>query len=92
MANPTEPQNAAQKNAQHYFRRAEHQPDALGKQVRKKERAASAANTARLRELRLAKEAADKEVADTSAAENTAAEPAPRRKRTPAVGMVRMIY
>lgn len=93
MANPMQSQNAAQKNAEHYFRRAEQRPGTLGKQMRKKERAASATNTARLRELRLAEEAAEKEVADTLAAENTAAEPAPRRKRAPAVrSVVRMSY
>jgi hypothetical protein len=90
MANPMQSQNAAQKNAEHYFRRAEQQPDTLGKQMRKKERAANATNTARLRELRLAKEAAEKEVADNSAA---AAEPAPGRKRAPAFrSVVRMSY
>jgi hypothetical protein len=92
MANPMHSQNAAQKNAQHYFKKAEQQPDALAKQTRKKERAASAMNTARLRELRLAKEATDKEVADTLAAENPAAVAAPRHKRAPATKMVRMTY
>jgi hypothetical protein len=92
MAHPMQSQNAAQKNAEHYFRRAEPQPDTPGKQMRKWERGASATNTARLRELRLAKEAAEKEVADRLTGENTAAEPAPR-KRGPAVrSVLRMSY
>jgi hypothetical protein len=61
MANPMQSQNAAQKNAERYFRRTEPQPDTPGKQMRKWERAASATHTARLRELRLAKETTGKE-------------------------------
>lgn len=93
MANPMQSQNAAQKNAEHYFRRTEPQPDTPGKQMRKWERAASATNTARLRELRLAKEAAEKKVADKLTAENAAAERGPRDKRSPAVrSILRMSY
>jgi hypothetical protein len=93
MAHPIQSQNAAQKNAEHYFRRAEPQPETPGKQMRKWEHAASATNTARLRELRLAKEAAEKEVADKLTAENAVAEPTPRRKRAPAVrSVLRMSY
>ena len=90
MANQTPPRNAAQKNAQNYFRRADLQPDAAAKQARKKERVAGAANTARLRELRLAKEAAEKQERDKLAAETGAA---PRPKRARAVkSVVRMTY
>jgi len=93
MSNPKRPQNAAQKNAEHYFRRAEQQPNTLEKQMRKKERAANMKNTARLRELRLAKEAADKEAADRLATENPVAAPALRRKRAAVVrSVVRMSY
>jgi hypothetical protein len=93
MSDPRRPQTAAQKNAEHYFRSAEQQPDTLGKQTRKKERAADVKNTARLRDLRLAKEAADKEAADKLAAENPAATPAPSRKRGVSVrSVVRMTY
>jgi hypothetical protein len=93
MSNLKDPRNASQKNAEHFFRKAEQQPDTLGKQMRKKERAASAANTARLRDQRLAKEAADKEAADKLAAENPAAKPVVRRKRAAAVrSVVRMSY
>ena len=79
MADPTQPQNAAQKNAQNYFRKEDRRPGAQGKQMQKKERAAGAANTARLRELRLAKEAVDKAAADALAAESPA--PAPRKRK-----------
>jgi hypothetical protein len=87
-------QSTAQKGAQKYFKK-EAQDDTLGKQARKKERAAGAAKTAKLRALRLAKEAVDKEVADKQAAENGGKPPAARRKRTAAAkpaGMVRMSY
>jgi len=80
MTRPTQPQNAAQKNAQNYFRKAELQPETLLKQTRKKERVAAAANTAKLRGLRLAKEAAEKQEKDKMDAENgTAPRPKPAR-------------
>ena len=87
-------QSTAQKGAQKYFKKVA-QDDTLAKQARKKERAVGAAKTAKLRALRLAKEASDKEVADKQAAENGGAVPSARRKRVPAVksaGMVRMSY
>ena len=71
MANPTTPQNTAEKNAQKYFRKAD-QSDTLAKQSRKKERSADAAKTAKLRGLRLAKEQTDKEEAEKVAAEHAA--------------------
>jgi len=61
--------------------------------VRKKERAASVANTARLRELRLAKEAAEKQAKDNLAAENAGSDPTTQRKRArPVRSVVRMSY
>ena len=87
MVNPKPSQTAAQKNAQHYFRKADERPDALGKQMRKKERTARATNTARLRELRLAKEAAEKKV-ESGAAEPPARGKPARKART----VVRMTY
>ena len=93
MPKPTQPLNAAQKNAQHYFRKAELQPDTLAKQARKKERVAGAANTARLRELRLAKEAEDKQAKDKLAAEQGGASPPTERKRARQTrSVVRMSY
>jgi hypothetical protein len=90
MANLTQSRNAAQKNAQNYFRKADAQPETLVKQARKKERVAAAANTAKLRELRLAKEAAEKQDKDNLAAESGEA---PRAKRANAVrSVVRMTY
>ena len=86
MPRPMQPRNAAQKSAQQYFKKTDLQPDALAKQLRKKERAAGAANTARLRELRLAKEAAEKQAAD----ENGAA-PRPKSVRA-ARSVLRLTY
>ena len=86
-------QSTAQKGAQKYFKK-EAQDDTHAKQARK-ERAAGEAKTAKLRALRLAKEAADKETADKLSAENGGAKSATRRKRNAAVkapGMVRMSY
>lgn len=88
-------QNSAATNAQKYFRKAE-QSDATVNQMRRTERQATAAKTAKLRELRLAKDEADK--ATQQAAESTSqpnTEPRTRRKRTakakPAA-MTRMTY
>ena len=85
MADQMKPQDSARKKAQNYFTQAE-QRDKVVRQEIEKERAASAAKTAKLRALRLAKEAADKEAADKLAAEKPDlkgnGEP-PRRKRAP---------
>jgi hypothetical protein len=92
VSKPTQPLNAAQRNAQHYFRKTELQPDTLAK-MRKKERIAGAANTARLRELRLAKEAEEQQAKDKLAAEQGTTAPAGQRKRPRAVkSVVRMSY
>ena len=66
MAGPTNTQENLRKSTQNYFKKSANpdQSETLWKQTRKKAHAASKANTARLRELRLAKEAADKAEAD----------------------------
>jgi hypothetical protein len=84
MAKPMQPQSAARKNAEHYFKRAEPQPDAPGRQMRKWERMAGAMNTAGLREPPLPVQAVETGAADNLPAENNAAELAPQRKRAPA--------
>ena len=94
MANSMPPQNTAEKNAQKYFKKAD-QSDTLAKQGRKKERAADAAKTARLRGLRLAKEQTDKQEADRLAEESgTPAGAQPRRSKRAAkpAPMKRLTY
>ena len=76
------PQNAAQKSAQTYFTKAA-KSDTLAKQTRK-ERSVTETKTAKLRELRLAKEAADKTEAERLAAETGIPIPEPKPKRAPA--------
>ena len=68
MADPFKVPDSPRKKAQTYFTQSE-QRDRQMRQEIEKERAASAAKTARLRALRLAKEAADKEAAAKLAAE-----------------------
>ena len=68
MNNSNRPQETVRRKAQNYFTQAE-QRDKLVRLEIEKERAASAAKTARLRALRLAKEAADKEAAEKLALE-----------------------
>jgi len=93
MPKPNQPLNAAQKNAQHYFRKAELQPDTLAKQMRKKERVAGEANTARLRDLRLAKEAEEKQAKDKLAAEQGGPDSTKQPKRArQGRSIVRMSY
>ena len=76
MAGPPKPTDAARKAAQTHFTQSE-QRDKLIKQEIEKERAASAAKTARLRALRLAKEATEKEEADRKKAEKATAKAKP---------------
>ena len=71
-------QNTAATNAQKYFRKAE-QSDASVNQMRRTERQATAAKTAKLRELRLAKDEADKAAQEAENAGKPEGEP--RRKR-----------
>ena len=66
MNKPPMSQSSWEKSAQNHFRKAEQSETTL-KQTRKKERAADAAKTAKLRELRLSKEAQDKLAAETEA-------------------------
>lgn len=77
MANPSEQQAAARARAQNYFTQTEKR-DALIREELEKERSASAAKTAKLRALRLAKEAAERE----EAAKNPPPPPKPAAKRT----------
>jgi hypothetical protein len=87
-------QSSLQKSAQKYFTNSV-QPGTLAKDTRRKERNIGATKIAKLRALRLAKEATDKEAADKFAAENPGAIPAARRKRGAAVkpiGMLRLSY
>ena len=70
----------ARGKAQKYFTQSE-QRDTLVKQEIEKERAATDAKTAKLRALRLAKEAADQEAADKLAAEVAASGVKVRAKR-----------
>ena len=83
MDNPIKKQNAAQKSAQNFFAKTG-QDESLAKQSRKKERAAVDAKTAKLRELRLAKESSEKVEADRAASEAPST-PAVKRKRAAAV-------
>ncbi len=76
-------QDTARRKASNYFAQAE-QRDKVVRQEIDKERAASAAKTAKLRALRLAKEAVDRETEQKLAAEKAAAKAsaeASRRKR-----------
>ena len=77
MMTPSDPRDAARGKAQKYFTQSE-QRDTLVKQEIEKERAAVDAKTAKLKALRLAKEAADRE-----AAEKLAAEQGPARTKAP---------
>jgi len=84
MADPFKAPDSPRKKAQTYFTQSE-QRDRLMRQEIEKERTASAAKTAKLRALRLAKEAAEKEAADKLAAEKAElkanAGPASKRSR-----------
>jgi hypothetical protein len=84
MNSPTDQRDAARGKAQKYFTQSE-QRDTLVKQEIEKERAAIDAKTAKLRALRLAKEAVDKEAADKLEAEQAEA----RRKAPPKRGVRR---
>jgi hypothetical protein len=83
-------QSSAQQGAQKYFRKEAAQDDSHAKNVRK-ERAANASKTAKLRALRLEKETADKESADKLSRESPGATSASPRKRSSAVATTRMV-
>ena len=94
MDDRNNPRNAMQKGAQKYFAKAA-KDETLAKEISKKEQRAGAAKMARLRELRLAKEAGEKAEADKLAADKPSAAPVAKRKSaTPAKPpkMVRMSY
>ncbi|HEY5047982.1 MAG TPA: hypothetical protein VII49_08200 [Rhizomicrobium sp.] len=81
MSNSTDQQSAARQRAQNYFTQTEKR-DALVREEVEKERAASAAKTAKLRALRLAKEAGEREeAARVAATEGPKKKAAPKRKR-----------
>ena len=65
MSDSTKRQDALNAKTQSYFNKGAkaEQGEMLWKQLRKKEQSASKANTAKLRELRLAKEEADRQEA-----------------------------
>ena len=90
---PTRPNNAAT-NAQKYFRKAD-QSEASVNQIRRTERQAAAAKTAKLRDLRLAKDEADKAAQIAESANKPEARPQTGKKRVakakPAP-MIRMTY
>jgi len=81
MAGPSKGSDAARKAAQTHFTQSEQRDKAIKQEI-EKERAASAAKTAKLRALRLAKEAVEREEAERRKAEAPkAAAPTQRRKR-----------
>ena len=83
MSNSSDTRDAARKKAQAQFASSEQRDNAIKQEI-EKERAAVATKTAKLRALRLAKEATEKVEADRLAAEkaqNQAAKPAARRRR-----------
>jgi len=87
MADPTERREAVRRNAQSHFTHTERR-DELVRQEIEKERAAVDAKTAKLKALRLAREATEKAEAEKVAAERAKAGAAPktpaRRKRATA--------
>jgi hypothetical protein len=83
-------QTAWEKSAQMHFRKAEQGETSL-KQALRKERAADADKTAKLRALRLAKEAQDNLAAETEA-QSAGVKSTAQRPRQTKRGPVRMIY
>ncbi|MGH6878251.1 MAG: hypothetical protein ACREHV_12890 [Rhizomicrobium sp.] len=85
MSDPTERREAVRRNAQSHFTHTERR-DELVRQEIEKERAAVDAKTAKLKALRLAKEAGERAEAERLAAERAKAGIAPktsgRRKRS----------
>jgi hypothetical protein len=84
MSHPNEPRDAVRRNAQSHFTHTERR-DELVRQEIEKERAATDAKTARLRALRLAKEASERAEAERLGAERSkaglAAPKAPARRK-----------
>jgi hypothetical protein len=86
-------QNSAATNAQKYFRKAD-QSEATVNQMRRTERQATAAKTAKLRGLRLAKDEADKAATEELVTVEGATKPVaqPPRARAVKTKMKRMSY
>jgi hypothetical protein len=81
MAGPSKTTEAARKAAQTHFTQSEQRDKAIKHEI-EKERAATAAKTARLKALRLAKEATEREEAEKrKAAAPKPAAPVQKRKR-----------
>jgi len=80
MADPIKPQDTARRKTSNAFMQAE-QRDKFVRNEIEKERAASAAKTAKLRALRLAKEAVDKEASDKRELEKAAAKASAKPSR-----------
>ena len=92
MTKPMQPQSAAWKNAEHYFKRAEQQPTTSGRKTHE-ERKASARNSARSREPSLSMLAIEKNAGEKQSTECGPTEPALRRKGAPAVrSILRISY
>ncbi|HEY3636873.1 MAG TPA: hypothetical protein VGK90_01885 [Rhizomicrobium sp.] len=81
MSNTTEPRDAVRRNAQSHFTHTERR-DELVRQEIEKERAAVDAKTAKLRALRLAKEASEKAETDRLAAERAKSGAAPAKSKS----------
>jgi hypothetical protein len=81
MSNSTDQQSAARQRAQNYFTQTEKR-DALVREEVEKERAVAAAKTAKLKALRLAKEAEDREEASRIAKTAPPKKAPVKRKRT----------
>ena len=91
MSKPSN-QGGAAKSAQSFFKKSE-QAEITAKTLRKKERQAEAAKTAKLRTLRLEKEAADKKNAEL-AAQAVTESPTVRARRSVSRkrSVIRLIY
>lgn len=86
MSESTKRQDAARNASQSYFNKPgkADEGETLWKQIRRKEQNASKANTAKLREQRLAKEESDREAAaalPATAAKTKRAAPKPKAKK-----------
>ena len=91
MPRPMQPQSAARKEAEHYFKRAEQHLAPSKRKTHEAERKAGATNTARSREPHPTTKTV-KDVVDNLAPES-GAELGPQHKRAPAVrAILRMTY
>ncbi len=92
MDDPHKPRNAIEKAAQKYFTKSARDDMLSTKSISKKERSAGTAKIARLRAMRLAKEAEDKdkEEADRLVSLETGTVTTVKRKRLPSVKLPKM--